>query len=50
MVYTYKFYKNKFSLDLSASPTTGPMLWNVIYFINNTTYLKYNIQKSNKNN
>jgi hypothetical protein len=46
MVYTYKLYKNKFSLDLSASPTTGPILWNVIYFINNATYLKYNIQKS----
>ena len=48
MIYTYKFYKNKFSLDLSASPSTGPMLWNLVYFINNTTYFKYNIKKFNE--
>lgn len=40
-------YKDKYAMDLSNSPTTGPMLWNMIYFINNNTYLNYNIRLIN---
>lgn len=40
-------YKDKYAMDLSSSPTTGPMLWNMIYFINNNTYLNYNIRLIN---
>jgi len=38
-----KIYKDNYSLDLSASPVTGPIYWNIIYFINNNTYFNYNI-------
>jgi hypothetical protein len=40
-----KYYKNKYSMDLSGSPLTGPILWNFIYFINKYTYFKYDIVK-----
>jgi hypothetical protein len=33
-----KYYKNKYSMDLSSTPLTGPILWNLIYFINKYTY------------
>ena len=41
-------YKDKYSLDLSASPLTGPIFWNIIYFINNNTYFTYNIRNKRK--
>jgi hypothetical protein len=40
-----KYYKDKYSMDLSVSPILGPVLWNSIYFINKYTYFKYNITK-----
>lgn len=40
-----KYYKNKYSLDLSSTPLTGPILWNLVYFINKYTYFKQNIIK-----
>ena len=47
-IYYAQWYKEKATFDLSASPLTGPLLWNLIYFMNNKTYLNYNI-KFNKN-
>ena len=38
-----KYYKEKYSMDLTASPILGPALWNCIYFINKYTYLQYDI-------
>ena len=45
-----KLYKDKYALDLSSSPLTGPLFWNLIYFINRNTYLNYNITKNVQNN
>ena len=43
--YYIKIYKDKYSLDLSSSPITGPTFWNLVYFINNNTYITYNIHR-----
>jgi hypothetical protein len=40
-----KYYKNKYSMDLSSTPLTGPILWNLVYFINKYTYFEYDIIK-----
>jgi hypothetical protein len=40
-----KYYKDKYSMDLSNAPYSGPLFWNFIYFINKYTYFKYDIVK-----
>ena len=46
-IYYTKWYKERAYLDLSGSPLGGPILWNLIYFINNKTYLNYKIKFNN---
>jgi hypothetical protein len=33
-----QYYKDDYNVDLSASPITGPILWNTIYLSNKMTY------------
>ena len=41
-----KYYKDKYVMDLSSTPLSGPILWNIVYFINAHTYFSYNIYKN----
>ena len=45
MIEYLKYYKEKSGFDFSNTYITGPLYWNLIYFINKYTYLKYNISK-----
>lgn len=46
--YYSNFYKQNSSVNLSSSPITGPLFWNLIYFINKTTYFGYIVKNKDE--